>query len=67
MLTSGTEAYIEGTGTINGAGNFTFTLEVNDPGKSSPPLDSFNLQISNGMGASGTIASGDIKVQDTPG
>jgi hypothetical protein len=30
--------------------------------KTSTPLDSFNLQISNGMSASGNLASGDIKV-----
>ncbi|HEX8235472.1 MAG TPA: Ig-like domain-containing protein [Abditibacteriaceae bacterium] len=67
MVIYGTQSHIEGVGTIKGVGNFTFTLDVNDLDKSNTRHDTFNLQMSNSMSLSSTIASGDIKVKPREG
>jgi hypothetical protein len=61
IVTGPTSRQIKGTCEINGGGNYTYTVDVNDlgePGRN----DTFNIQLSNGYQAGGNLQGGNIQL-----
>jgi hypothetical protein len=58
---SGTTRHIEGTAEINGQGGFTYKVDVTDNGEPGRN-DYFALSLSNGYGAQGSLAGGNIQL-----
>ena len=56
---------ITGTAEVDGVGGFTYTVDVIDNGEPGRE-DSFRIELSNGYGASGTLAGGNIQLHAKP-
>jgi hypothetical protein len=56
-----TTRHIEGTCEINGAGGYTYQVDVSDNGEPGRN-DTFSLTLSNGYSASGNLAGGNIQL-----
>ena len=61
LTISGTRATCTGTCTVDKASGFNFTADVFDNGTGS--TDFFQIQVSNGYQASGTLGGGNIQIR----
>jgi hypothetical protein len=61
MIVDSTLRHIEGTCEIDGASGYTYKVDVADKGEPGRN-DTFSLALSNGKGASGTLAGGNIQI-----
>lgn len=59
------EAWISGTATVNGSGNVAFDMFVIDNGEPGAGNDWFEISLSSGYSASGTLATGNIDLDFT--
>lgn len=55
--------HIEGTAEINGAGGFTYQVDVSDHGEPGTS-DTFSISLSSGYSASGTLLGGNIQLHN---
>jgi len=60
-VVNATTRHIEGTCAINGAGGFTYRVDVSDNGEPGRN-DTFSIRLSNGYAASGLLAGGNIQL-----
>lgn len=61
VIVNATTRHIEGTAEINGQGGFTYKVDVADNGEPGRN-DTFNLSLSNGYTASGSLGGGNIQL-----
>ena len=61
VVVSGTHAQVYGKATINGAGSYDFLVDLNDAGEPGT-ADTFQIQLSNGYTAGGTLTAGNVQV-----
>jgi hypothetical protein len=55
-------AQILGTATVNGAGSFTFDVDVCDNGEPGKDSDTFSISMSDGYTAFGTLRGGNVQI-----
>jgi hypothetical protein len=55
-------AQILGTATVNGAGSFTFDVDVCDNGEPGKDADTFSISMSDGYTAVGTLRGGNVQI-----
>jgi hypothetical protein len=60
-VTGTTSRHIEGTAEVNGQAGYTYKVDVADNGEPGR-LDTLELQLSNGYGASGKLEGGNIQL-----
>ena len=61
VVVSGNCVQILGTATVNGAGSFGFQLQVCDNGEPGKDADTFQIDMSDGYTASGTLRGGNVQ------
>jgi hypothetical protein len=64
---SGKCAQILGTATVNGAGSFSFDVDVCDIGEPGKDTDSFSISMSDGYFAFGTLRGGNVQIHKISG
>ncbi len=65
MVTGPTSRHIEGPCEINGVSGYTYMLDVADNGEPGKDVDTFQISLSNGYQAGGTLQGGNIQLHHT--